>query len=79
MDRIKKFDIENGKPVMQLDGGGDFIYKNELLFLLYDKKRELENMQKHINTGDNASEWDKKYYYGLTEQIELLNHLIDRI
>ena len=42
-------------------------------------KRELENMQKHVNTGDNASEWDKKYYYGLTEQIELLDHLIDRI
>ena len=79
MDRIKKFDIENGKPVMRLDGGGDFIYKNELLFLFYNKKRELENMQKHINTGDNASDWDKKYYYGLKEQIELLDHLIDRI
>jgi hypothetical protein len=38
-----------------------------------------ENMRQNINKGENASDWAKRYNYGLGEKIEVIEQLINEL
>lgn len=77
--KLRKFQFTEGKIIMTTDHTGDFIHINDLELWLREKKRLIENMRSHINKGEDASDWDKRYDYGLENQIEIIDQLINEI
>lgn len=77
--KFRRFDFKDGNIVMTPKREGEFIHVNDIELYLREQQRFLENMKASHGRSDPPSEWDKKYDYGLDEQIKLINNLIEAL
>ena len=77
--KFRRFDFKDGNIVMTTKREGEFIHVNDIELYLREQQRFLENMKASHNRSDPPSEWDKKYDYGLDEQIKLIDNLIEAL
>lgn len=78
---IRKFECKDGQMVMVKNHcTGEFFHENDIKLYLMDMQRGLNaqiNLISKKCSEDEMGEWDKKYKYGLEEQLALIENLLN--
>jgi len=73
--KMRHFKIENGKATIDKDG--EFLHINDIVLLIDEVRRGLQNMIAALSNND--SDWSKNSKYDYEQRIKMLDEMKRRI